>query len=152
MKLNKLSKEELELMSYTDMTYQLLGENKKPMTTPEIFKKICDLLEYSDQDYQSKISDYYTSLTIDKRFVLLDDGKWDLRDHHAIELTLNDEEDEEDENFDEIEDEEKIEDLEEIESEIDDIDDEDTTDDLDINDDLEDLSIVKEDELVDDVE
>ena len=147
MKLNKLSKEELELLSYTDMTYQLLGENKKPMTTPEVFKKICDLLDYSEEDYQSKISDYYTSLTIDKRFILLDNGKWDLRDHHAVELLLNDDEDE---NYDEVE--EDDEELEEVEEdEIESIDDEDTTDDLDINDDLDELSIVKEDEL-DDVE
>ena len=88
MKLKNMSKEELELMSYTDLTEMLIKENKKPMNTPTVFHKICDLLGYSEDEYASKIGDYYTSLTIDKRFVLLDNNEWDLRDHHSIDLSL----------------------------------------------------------------
>ena len=51
MKLKQMSKEELELLSYTDLTYMILKENKKSMNTPTIFKKICDLLGYSDEEY-----------------------------------------------------------------------------------------------------
>ena len=40
MKLKQMSKEELELLSYTDLTYMILKENKKSMNTPTIFKKI----------------------------------------------------------------------------------------------------------------
>ena len=104
MKLKNMPKEELELMSYTDLTEKLLKENKKTMNTPTIFRKICDLLGYSDDEYTSKIGDYYTSLTIDKRFVLLDNNECDLRDHHSINLSLEDDDDE-----DEILDEEEIE-------------------------------------------
>ena len=42
MKLKNIPKEEIEQMSYTDLTYQLLKENKKAMTTPDIFKNICE--------------------------------------------------------------------------------------------------------------
>ena len=69
MKLSEMQPSELELMSYTDMTYALLKEEKKPLNTAAIFKKICALLEYSDDDFAAKIGDYYTSLTLDKRFV-----------------------------------------------------------------------------------
>lgn len=144
MKLSKMPKGELEQMSYTDMTYELLKETKKPMTTPDIFKKICKLLDYSEDDYQAKIGDYYTSLTIDKRFVLLDNGKWDVRDNHAIELSV-DEEDEE-EIIEEKDDEEIV---EEKEEDIDDIDD---TNDLDVDDDLEELAIIKDEDLDDETE
>ena len=114
-----MSKEELELLSYTDLTYMILKENKKSMNTPTIFKKICDLLGYSDEEYSAKIGDYYTSLTIDKRFVLLDNAEWDLRDHHSIEIVIDDEEDDE---SDMVEEEDDIEELsiiadEEIEEE-----------------------------------
>jgi DNA-directed RNA polymerase delta subunit len=99
MKLNKIPKEEIELMSHTDLTYEILKENKKPMLTPDIFKEICGLLNYSDDEYTSKIGDYYTSLTLDKRFVMLDNGCWDVRDHHIIELGIDgDDEDDEEEN------------------------------------------------------
>ena len=41
MKLKDKSPEELELLSYTDLTYMILKEEKKTMNTPTIFRKIC---------------------------------------------------------------------------------------------------------------
>ena len=137
MNLKDMPIEELELMSYTDLTYLLIKENKKPMNTPTIFRKICELLEYSDDDYASKIGDYYTSLTIDKRFILMDNNEWDIRDNHSVEIVLDD--DLEDEVEEEI-DEEEIE--EEEEENIDEV----IEDDLD-DDDIDELSIVTDEEL-----
>ena len=141
MSLKDMTKEELEVLSYTDLTYMLLKENKKTMTTPAIFKLICDLLEYSDEEYASKIGDYYTSLTIDKRFVLLDNSEWDIRDNHKIEVVVDDDEEDMDESEeDEIDSEEEVED--ETEEELDSID-----DDLDdVDDDLDDLAIIDDEE------
>ena len=136
MKIKDMPIEELELMSLTDLTYMILKENKKSMSTPIIFKEICNLLDYSDEQYASKIGDYYTLLNIDKRFVLLDNNEWDIRDNHSVELVM-DEEDEE-----EIEEEEKEEEIEETEEEnIDEI-----LEDDDIDDDLEELSIMDEED------
>ena len=141
MKLKDLSLEELELMSYTDLTYELLKENKRSMNTPTIFKEICNLLEYSDSEYTSKIGDYYTSLTLDKRFVLLDNNEWDIRDNHSIDIVIDDEDPEDvEENEEEVE-----EDVIEEEIEYEDDDDADIIDTDD--DDLDDLAIVDEDEL-----
>lgn len=143
MKLKDMSKEELEVLSYTDLTNLLLKENKKPMNTAALFKKICELLEYSDEDYASKIGDYYTSLTIDKRFVLLASGEWDLRDHHSVEIVIDD--DEEEELLEEIEEPEEEIVPEEVEEDIDAvIEDDDLTDD---DDDIDDLSIISDDEI-----
>lgn len=141
MKLKDMKKEELEVLSYTDLTEMILKENKKPMNTAKIFKKICDLLELSEEDYSSKIGDYYTSLTTDKRFLLLDTAEWDLKDKHKIEIVL-DEDDEDEMSFDEEE-------LEEDEDESIEITDDEV--DLDDSDDLGDLSIVNDDEMEDDM-
>jgi len=139
MNLKDMTKEEIEALSYTDLTCILLTENKKPMSTAEIFKKICEILGYSDAEYSEKIGDYYTSLTIDKRFVLLDDAKWDLRKNHAVELKVED--DEEEENEEEIENNEEEEETDEdIETAIDD-------EDIDTEDDLDDLSVLSDDDI-----
>lgn len=132
MKLKDLTKEELKTLSYTDLTNMVLKESKKPISTPLIFKKICELLDYTESDYENKIGDYYTSLTLDKRFVLLDSHEWDLRERHKVQLDVDDEEeaDSEEMESEETEDEEELEELD------DDIDD----------DDLDDMSIVDEDE------
>lgn len=135
MKIKDMPIEELELMSLTDLTYMILKENKKSMNTPTLFREICNLLDYSDEQYASKIGDYYTSLNIDKRFVLLENNEWDISDNHSIEIVIDEEDEEETE---EVEDEE----IEEVEEEnIDEI-----LEDDDIDDELEDLSIIDDEE------
>lgn len=138
MNLKDMTKEEIEILSYTDLTCILLTENKKPMTTAEIFKKICELLDYSDSEYSEKIGDYYTSLTIDKRFVMLEDAKWDLRKNHVVKIQVEDDEEEIEE-----EPEEEIEEIdEEVETPVDD------EEELDVgDDDLDDLSVLTTEEL-----
>ena len=44
MKVDKMKKEDLELMSYNDIANLILEESTKK-TTAELFKKICDLLD-----------------------------------------------------------------------------------------------------------
>lgn len=141
MDLNKMTKEELEILSHTDLAYYILKNSKKTMNTPTIFKTICGLLGYSDEEYASKIGDFYTSLTTDKRFILLDNAEWDLRDNHSVKIVVDDE-DEEEELDEEIEEETEEEPEENIEENIDsDIDDDDLVDD-----DMDDLEIIDEDE------
>lgn len=156
MKLKDMKKEELEVLSFTDLTELILKENKKAMNTPSIFKHICELLELTDEDYTSKIGDFYTSLTTDKRFILLDSAEWDLRDKHKVEIVLDDEDEEDEYQEDEYQEdelEETEEDNEEDEdTELDESDD--ITDDevdLDEEDDLEDLSIVDDDNIDDEL-
>ncbi|MBR6689914.1 MAG: DNA-directed RNA polymerase subunit delta [Bacilli bacterium] len=147
MKLKDMKKEELEILSYTDLTEIILKENKKPMNTPSVFKKICELLELSEEEYSEKIGDYYTSLTTDKRFILLDTAEWDLKDKHKVEIVLD--EDDEEEIFDEEELEDESEENEEETDESIEITDDEV--DLDDDNDLEELSIVKDDELEEDM-
>lgn len=135
MKIKDMPIEELELMSLTDLTYMILKENKKSMNTPTLFREICNLLDYSEEQYASKIGDYYTSLNIDKRFLLLENNEWDISDNHSIEIVIDEEDEEETE---EVEDEE-IEDVEE--DNIDEM-----LEDDDIDDELEDLSIIDDEE------
>ena len=139
MKLSQMKKEELELYSYTDLAQMIIKESKKPLNTMTIFKKICDLLDLSEEEYADKVSDFYTSLTTDKDFVMLDSGEWDLRDHHPSQTIIDD-----DDMDDEVEEEIEEEAEEEVEESLDDVDD----DDDDIDD--EELTIISEEELEED--
>ena len=147
MNLKNMKKEELELLSFTDLTEMILKESKKSMNTPSIFKRICELLELSDEEYQNKIGDYYTSLTTDKRFIHLDNAEWDLRDRHKVEIIDYEEDEDEEDDIEEETEEDEIEeeniDDEELDIDNDILDDES----LDTDDDLEDLSIIEEEEI-----
>lgn len=142
MKISKMTKEQLEALSYADLTELILKESKKGLKTPDIFKKICKLLELTDEEYSAQIGDFYTSLTNDKRFTLID-GVWDLRDRHTSNIVMDNDEDEDDE----VDEDDTV--VETVESEsIDEMEDEEGIDNDD--DDMEDLNIISDDELEDD--
>ena len=140
MKLSKMTKEELELMPYTEIAALYLKENKKTMNTADLFKEVCHLVGLSESEYVDKIADFFGSLTTSKEFVLLDDGTWDLKENHSIKVNIEDIYEEKDE-FEEPE--EELE--EEIEpDDLDNIDDENYIDD---DEDLSDLTIIDDEEL-----
>lgn len=146
MSINNLSKEELELYSHKDITYMLIKEFG-PMNTADLFKKITDSLELPKSFYENKIGDYYTTLTTDKRFILLDDGNWDLKEKYASDKVKKDiDEDELEE--EEEEEEETSEDMDDEEEEEDNFDSTVSDDEFDdSDDDYKDLVILDEDEL-----
>lgn len=143
MNVRQMPIEELELLSYTDIAYEILKEDKKPKTTPELFKEVCSLLNINEDQMMDMIGDFYTNLTTDKRFILLDDAKWDLKEFHAVKLVVDEEEDEEDDASDE----EVVEETEDeaVEPDIDTFENEDDDD----MEDLEDLVVVTEEEMDD---
>ncbi len=142
----KMKKEELELLSNKDIAELILQNSKRTLNTADLFKKIIKLLELPESTFEAKIADFYTSLATDKRFILLDNGKWDLRVNHTsdkvIKVTSDDEEEEEES---EEEKEEEMQDEEMEEDSYDDKDDE--VYDEDTNDELKDLVVIDEDEL-----
>lgn len=137
MSIRKMPLEELELLSYADIAYEILKEDKKSKTTPVLFGEVCKLLEISEDAMFDMIGDFYTTLTTDKRFLLVD-GSWDLKEFHSVKLIVDDE-DEEEEQEEEVTEETEDEAVISDNNDYDDVDDD--------MDDLEDLAIVSEDEL-----
>ena len=135
MDVRKMKKDDLELMSNKDITFNLLENSKKTINTADLFNEILKLLELPSSEFDKKIGDYYTALATDKRFILLDDGTWDLRSRHTSDKVKTiSEEDEEDEDEEEITKDDQQEEIEE-----------DNYDDTD--EDLKDLVVIDEDEL-----
>ena len=111
MKLTEMTQNELNLLSYTEIAYRYLKENKVTLKIPDLFKQVCKLLSFNDTQYANKIGDFYTSITMDKRFIVLENNEWDLRENHSVELVVDDddadlsEETLEDEEVEQLEDE-----------------------------------------------
>lgn len=140
MKLN-ISKEELETMNYDDIAYVILNAEKKKMKINVLFQKVCEALELDEKEYEEKIADFFELLTTDKRFIMLEDGSWDLKELHNTKVVIDDEEEESIMN--EI-DEDSVEETEE-ENEEDIFYESDSDDDLP-DDDLEDLVVIDVDD------
>lgn len=139
----KLSKGQLEQMSLTDIALELLKDNTEKYTFIDLFNLIAELLEFGETEREEKLGIFYTSLTLDGRFVILSDGSWDLRVRHKFEQVNPD--------FSDFDIEEDL--VEEEEEEEEDIIHEavkkvnDDEDDYDDKEDIKKLVIVDEDEI-----
>lgn len=138
MSLKDYKKEELENMGYADLAALILEDAGQQMKINDIFKKINEILELSPSEYENRIGDFFELLSTDKKFIMLNNGFWDLRSKHAPKIIV-DEEDEPEDLVDEDVLEDEVEDDKDIFYEIDDNEDEE-------DDDLKDLVIVDGDE------
>lgn len=146
MSIKDKSKAELEQMSYIDIAYEILKEAKKRYNTPNLFKKVCKLLELSEDEFSAQIGDFFTALSTDQRFLLMDSVYWDLKENHVVKVVVDDGEEDEME----IEESEETEADEEVETEDDISEDDYSEDALDDNIDpdeaMGDLTIIEDDE------
>lgn len=104
MTIKSLSREELESMTYGEISEIILSEKGAKMKIVDIFKKICKLLELSDQEFESKIADFFELISTDKKFIILDKGYCDLRKKHTPTVIIEDDEEDIEPDFDETDD------------------------------------------------
>lgn len=137
----KLTNEQIETMSYTDVANLVLTEYGKKMKVQDLFQKVIKLMNLPESYYESKIADFFQLLSTDQRFIMIEKGYWDLRKNHTKKIVIEDDEEEEEitvEESDEVLDE----DTDDNDSEINF--DDDTVDDDEEDDELKDFVIVDE--------
>jgi DNA-directed RNA polymerase delta subunit len=86
-----------------EVAYELLSKKQGPQKFNRFWYEVCDVLSLTGEDRERMISSFYTKLTLDERFVLLEDNMWDLRERQSfdkVHIDMND-------IYSEIEDEEK---------------------------------------------
>ena len=117
--------------SLIDYVYDFLSNSKDPVKIIDLFNKVVEMsgLEFSDAELKSRMSKFYTQLSLDERFITLTDNYWDLRSRHVFEQVhldmidaYSDEDDEIDEEEEQLLRQELGEQEEEREDESDDLD------------------------------
>ena len=64
------------------------------MKINDLFKKVCKILNLKDNIFESQIADFFEILTTDKRFTMLEDGSWDLKEKHSEKVVIDEDDDE----------------------------------------------------------
>ncbi len=95
MKLKQIPKEELDLMGYDDIALLILQESGKKMKLHDIFAKVCEVLELPEETVDEELMDFFEQMSINKKFIMLDKGYWDLQSRHKLDLVFDEEDDEE---------------------------------------------------------
>lgn len=108
--------------SMVEVGYELLSKKQGPQKFNKLWSEVSEILGLERDEADEYISNFYTNLSLDERFVLLEDNTWDLRERQSFEkvhIDMNDV-------YSEVEEEEKElkEDEEEEEDEIKSFDDE----------------------------
>lgn len=143
--LKDIAKEDLETMGYDEIAYLILEESGKKMKLLDLFTRVCKVLKLPEDTVENRIGDFFELLSINKKFVLLPKGYWDLATNHLQDVVIEDEEEIDEEEL--TDEEENYDDTLEEDSEEDVYYDEDDIDDDDSGDELDDLVIMDEEEI-----
>jgi len=92
--------------SMCNVAYEVLKEVNEKVAFNALWEVVCQRLGIEGEDKNNLISNFYTQLTLDGRFMFLDENYWDLRVNHTYDEfsedsydSYSDEEDENDEDL-----------------------------------------------------
>lgn len=101
--------------SMLEVGYELLEKKQGAQSFTKFWKEVSEVLGLDAEESEEYISDFYTNLSLDERFVLLEDNHWDLRERQSfdkVHIDMNDVyseiEEEEKEQVEEEEEEEEL--------------------------------------------
>ena len=99
--------------SMVEVGYELLTKKQGPQKFNKLWGEVSEVLGLTEMESSDYISDFYTNLTLDERFVLLEDNTWDLRERQSfdkVHIDMNDIYSEIDEEEKELKEDEEVED------------------------------------------
>ena len=71
--------------SMCNVAYEILKEVNEKVAFNALWETVCDKLGINEEDKKNLISNFYTQLTLDGRFMFLDENYWDLRANHTFD-------------------------------------------------------------------
>ena len=101
--------------SMVEVGYELLEKKQGPQKFNKFWGEVSEVLGLDETEASNYVSDFYTNLTLDERFVLLEDNTWDLRERQSfdkVHIDMNDVYSEIDEEEKELKEDEEVEDEE----------------------------------------
>ena len=79
--------------SMVDVAYSYLKEINKKVKFNDLFNVISERIGFSEEEKENLISNFYTNLSLDGRFVTLGNNEWDLRSNQTydkVHIDMND--------------------------------------------------------------
>ena len=71
--------------SMCNVAYEILKEVNEKVAFNALWGAVCDRLGIPEEERNNLISSFYTQLTLDGRFMFLDENYWDLRINHTFD-------------------------------------------------------------------
>ncbi|MFD1020063.1 DNA-directed RNA polymerase subunit delta [Thalassobacillus hwangdonensis] len=85
MSLKDLSNDQIQEMSMIELSTIILEEEKKAIDFNDLFNRIADLKNYSQQKKEDYIAQFYTDMNIDGGFMTIGTNLWGLKSWYPVE-------------------------------------------------------------------
>ncbi|MEN2767261.1 DNA-directed RNA polymerase subunit delta [Ornithinibacillus sp. 16A2E] len=85
MSLDNLSREEIKSMSMLELAKEIMTEEKKALDFRDVFNKIAELKDFTDEQKDDALAQFYTDLNVDGRFITLGSNMWGLKRWYPVE-------------------------------------------------------------------
>ena len=72
-------------MNMIEAAYEIVKGASVPLTFQQLWAKIVETIGLTKEEADAKISKFYTQLSFDNRFVMLEENHWDLRIRHSYD-------------------------------------------------------------------
>lgn len=69
--------------SMRDVAFELLSKKKNPVAFNKLWKEVAEVLGLAEEEATARIGTFYTHITLDGRFILLQNNTWDLKIRHC---------------------------------------------------------------------
>lgn len=79
--------------SMVDVAYSYLKETNRKVKFNDLFNVISERIGFTEEEKENLISNFYTNLSLDGRFVTLGNNEWDLRSNQTydkVHIDMND--------------------------------------------------------------
>ena len=76
-----------------DVAYSYLKETNRKVKFNDLFNVISERIGFTEEEKENLISNFYTNLSLDGRFVTLGNNEWDLRSNQTydkVHIDMND--------------------------------------------------------------
>lgn len=85
MSLDNFSHDELKNMSMIELANYILIDENKAVNFRDVYEKISEIKGFSESQKQENISQFYTDLNVDGRFITLGSSMWGLKRWYPVD-------------------------------------------------------------------
>ncbi|AOM81551.1 DNA-directed RNA polymerase delta subunit [Salisediminibacterium beveridgei] len=82
-----MNKDQIQEVAMVELAATLLEETQQAFEYHDLLKKVGDIKGYSEEDLMQRISNLYTDMSLDGRFVNLGNARWGLRSWYPFDQT-----------------------------------------------------------------
>lgn len=75
-----------EEMSMLEVAEMLIQRKIKPQKFDKIAKEVCEMMGLTDEEFQARVSQFYSDLTLSGKFVTVGEDKWDLKSRQKYDV------------------------------------------------------------------